>query len=96
MPDSKGGIHDLEGPTIYQIRIRGRLDQQWADWFDGMAITPAEDGDTLLTGPAEDQAALLGLIRKVRDLGIPLISVQPVLPGQATRHGNNGIDQLDA
>ena len=95
MSDSKEGIHDAEGLTIYQIRIRGHLDQQWADWFDGMAITPADCGDTLLTGPAEDQAALLGLIRKVRDLGIPLVSVQPVLPGQAAQHDNNGIDQLD-
>lgn len=91
MSDSDKGIHDPDRPTVYQIRIRGRLDQRWADWFDGMAVTPAEDGDTLLTGPAEDQAALLGLIRKVRDLGIPLVSVQPVVPGskEASVNGQN-------
>ena len=82
MPDSDKGNREREGPTVYQIRIRGRFDQQWADWFDGMAVTPAEDNDTLLTGPAEDQAALLGLIRKVRDLGVPLVSVVPIEPDQ--------------
>ena len=95
MSETNKRIHDPDGPTIYQIRIRGHLDQQWADWFDGMAVTTAEDGDTLLTGPAEDQAALLGLIRKVRDLGIPLVSVQPFLPRQADIQTNNGNDQLD-
>ena len=60
---------------IYQIRIKGLLDRQWTDWFDGMTISPTEDGDTLLTGPIEDQAALHGLLRKVRDLGMPLLSV---------------------
>ena len=95
MSDINGGIHDAEGLTIYQIRIRGHLDQQWADWFDGMAITPADGGDTLLTGPAEDQAALLGLIRKIRDLGLPLVSVQPVEPSQADKHIHNGNDQRD-
>jgi len=95
MSDKGKGIHDPDRPTIYQIRIRGRLDQQWADWFDGMAITSEEDGDTLLTGPAEDQAALLGLIRRVRDLGIPLVSVQPVEPSQADKHIHNGNDQRD-
>jgi len=73
--------------TVYQIRVRGQLDLRWADWFDGMAITPAGDGDTLLTGPVEDQAALLGLIRKVRDLGIPLVSVQSVEPDRADDKG---------
>lgn len=67
---------------VYQIKIKGRLDRRWAEWFDGMTITSAQDGNTLLTGPAQDQAALLGLIRKVRDLGIPLISVQPFEAGR--------------
>jgi hypothetical protein len=67
---------------IYQIRIKGLLDRQWTDWFEGMAISPTEDGDTLLTGPVEDQAALHGLLKKVRDLGMPLISVSPVEPDQ--------------
>jgi hypothetical protein len=63
---------------IYQIRIKGLLDRQWTDWFGGMTISPMEDGDTLLTGPVEDQAALHGLLRKVRDLGMPLVSVGPI------------------
>jgi len=60
---------------VYQIRVKGHLGPQWADWFEGLAITLDEEGDTLLTGPIVDQAALHGLIRKVRDLGIPLVSV---------------------
>ena len=67
---------------IYQIRIKGQLDSQWMDWFGGLTITLEENGDTLLTGPVLDQAALYGLLRKVRDLGMPLISVSPVEPGQ--------------
>ena len=69
-------------PSAFQIRIRGHLDRQWTDWFDGMAITLEEDGDTLLTGPVADQAALHGLLKKVRDLGMTLVSVNPVLPGR--------------
>ena len=64
----------------YQIRIKGHLDEQWADWFGGLTITLEEDGDTLLTGPLVDQAALFGLLRKVSDLGMPLLSVNPVKP----------------
>ena len=62
-------------PTIYQIRIKGHLGHEWTDWFGGMAITPEDNGDTLLTGAVVDQAALFGLLRKVRDLGMPLLSV---------------------
>jgi hypothetical protein len=62
---------------IYQIRIKGFLDRQWTDWFGGMTVSPTEDGDTLLTGPVEDQAALHGLLKKVRDLGMSLVSVGP-------------------
>jgi hypothetical protein len=60
---------------IYQIRIEGHLGQQWTDWFDGLSITPGEDSTTLLTGPVIDQSALHGLLKKVRDLGAPLVSV---------------------
>jgi len=69
-------------PVIYQIRIKGHLDRRWADWFEGMTITPEEGGETLLTGSVVDQAALHGLLRKVRDLGIPLISVTSVQTDQ--------------
>ncbi|HSB00058.1 MAG TPA: hypothetical protein VLE49_05370, partial [Anaerolineales bacterium] len=66
---------DQVPPVIYQIRIKGHLDRQWAHWFEGLTITLEEDGNTLLTGPVADQAALHGLIKKVRDLGMPLVSV---------------------
>ena len=70
-------------PGLYEIRIKGHLDDRWADWFEGLTITLEDNGDTLLTGPVVDQAALHGLLRKVRDLGIPLLSVNRVEPGQA-------------
>jgi hypothetical protein len=70
-------------PMIYQIRIKGHLDSQWTDWFEGLTITQEENGETLLTGPVVDDAALHGLLKKVRDLGMPLLSVNRVEPGQA-------------
>ena len=69
---------DSARPMIYQIRIKGQLDSQWTDWFGGLTITLGEDGDTLLTGPVVDQAALYGLLKKVRDLGLPLLAVNRV------------------
>ncbi|MBK8900771.1 MAG: hypothetical protein IPM53_06305 [Anaerolineaceae bacterium] len=66
---------DPHEPSIYEIRIRGHLGYQWADWFEGLTITLEDNGDTLLTGPVLDQAALHGLLRKVRDLGTPLLAV---------------------
>ena len=71
-----------QGMTIYQIRVEGHLNLQWTDWFGGLAITLEEGGDTLLTGPVVDQAALYGLLKKVRDLGMPLVSVFRVGSGQ--------------
>jgi len=70
-------------PLIYQIRIKGHLSREWTDWFEGLSITLEENGDTFLTGPVIDQAALYGLLKKVRDLGMPLVSVSLVEPGQA-------------
>ena len=69
---------DPSQPVVYQIRIKGQLDSQWTDWFEDLAITLEDNGDTLLTGPVVDQAALHGLLKKVRDLGMPLLSVDPV------------------
>jgi len=62
-------------PTIYQIRIKGHLDSQWTEWFESLTITLEANGDTLITGPVIDQSALHGLLKKIRDLGMPLISV---------------------
>lgn len=65
-------------PMVYQIRIKGHLGIQWTDWFGGLTIILEDNGDTLLTGPVVDQAALHGLLKKVRDLGMPLISINRV------------------
>jgi hypothetical protein len=70
-------------PMIYQIRIKGQLGRHWTDWFEGLTITLEDNGETLLTGSVVDQAALHGLIKKVRDLGMPLLSVVGVKPDQA-------------
>lgn len=76
---------------VYQIRLQGHLDGKWVGWFDGLTITLEEDGCTLLTGPITDQAALYGLFRKVRDLGILLLSVNSIEPGsQDTSEINSG------
>jgi hypothetical protein len=62
-------------PIVYQIRVRGVLDPQWSDWFDEMTVTPQADGETLLAGPVRDQCALHGILQKIRDLGLPLLSL---------------------
>lgn len=75
---------DGDKPQVYQIRIAGQLGREWTDWFGGMTITCRDNGDTLLTGPLPDQAALFGVLKQVRDLGMPLLSVHRVnhhLPG---------------
>jgi len=69
--------------VVYQIRLKSHLGREWTDWFEGLTITKEDNGDTLLTGPLVDQAALYGLLKKMRDLGTPLLSVNPVEPGQA-------------
>jgi hypothetical protein len=67
---------------VYQIRIKGHLGREWTDWFGGLTITREENGETLLSGPIADQAALHGVLRKVRDLGMPLLSVKCVKPDE--------------
>jgi hypothetical protein len=83
MPNRLNPTTDPSQPTLYQIRIKGHLGPQWTDWFEGLTITLEKDGDTLLAGPVIDQAALHGLLKKVRDLGMPLVSVSPLEHGQA-------------
>ena len=78
MSETPASTEDYDQPGFTEIRIKGHLDQRWADWFDGLTITLEENGDTLLTGQGVDQAALHGLLRKVRDLGLPLVSVNRV------------------
>jgi len=68
---------------VYEIRLKGHLDNRWAGRFDGLTITLADNGETLLTGPVVDQAALHGLLRTIRDLGLPLLSVSQVESKQA-------------
>ena len=83
--------NELDRPMVYQIRVKGHLGPRWADWFGGMTITLEDEGETLLTGPVADQAALHGLLRKVRDLGMPLISAIRVEPSsRRTRPTTNG------
>ena len=62
-------------PTLYEIRIKGHLDHRWGEWFEGLSFTHDSDGTTILAGPVVDQAALHGLLRKVRDLAVTLVSV---------------------
>ena len=79
----------------YQIKIEGHLGRQWTDWFEGLTITLEDNGETLLTGPVIDQAALYGLLKKVRDLGLPLISVNRVDPLQAKALETNQTHQKE-
>ena len=80
---------EQDSPRVYQIRIEGHLGSQWTDWFGGLTVTLEDNGNTLLTGPVIDQAALHGLLKKVRDLGMPLVSVIPVEPGSANLNTEN-------
>jgi hypothetical protein len=83
MTNTRGPNTDPGGPLVYQIRIKGHLGRHWAAWFEGLTVTALDNGETLLTGPVVDQAALHGVLRKVRDVGLPLLSVVCVGPGQA-------------
>ena len=83
MSNESNSSYEKAEPLIYQIRIKGHLDRKWADWFSGLSITSEASGETLLTGPVLDQAMLHGLLRKVRDVGLPLVAVMAVETEQA-------------
>ncbi|MGH8969651.1 MAG: hypothetical protein ACRDV1_06840 [Actinomycetes bacterium] len=80
MSDTHASTGSRREPEHYEIRLAGHLDQRWAEWFDGLTLTHQSDGTTVLHGPVVDQAALHGLLQKVRDLGLPLASVAQVAP----------------
>ena len=82
MTNKPNPITDPGQPILYEIRIKGHLSDEWTDWFEGMTITLEEGGDTRLTGRVVDQAALFGLLKKVRDLGLQLVSINCVQPGK--------------
>ena len=83
MSETETATSAYDEPGLYEMRIKGHLDNQWTDWFDGLTITREENGETRLTGHGIDQAALHGLLRKVRDLGLPLIAVMRIEPKPA-------------
>lgn len=85
---------DQHEPGRYEIRVKGHLDARWADRFEGLSFTHESDGTTILSGPVVDQAALHGLLRKVRDLGLPLVGVSPIKPSSADTSDAEG--QRDA
>jgi len=98
MSETHASTEDHDEPGLYEIRLKGHLDARWADWFGGLTITLEDNGDTLLTGSVIDQAALHGLLKKVRDLGVPLLSVICVDPGPSTTlplRGLRGAGQAD-
>src|SRR5436305_12075882 len=80
----KKGIEQMQDePALYQIRLKGHLSPQWATYFDGFTLTNGENGEALLTGVITDQAALHGVLAKIRDLGLPLLSVNNITYGRA-------------
>lgn len=83
MTDDPKNSFDLNQPTVYHIRLKGYLSQARMNWFEGLTITLEADGNTLLQGLVVDQSALHGLLKKIRDLGMPLISVISIAPNQA-------------
>ena len=85
--DSSGGTHgqavERDGPQQYEIRCAGHLDPRWAAWFDGLSLSNQRDGTTTISGPVVDQAALYGLLSRLRDVGVALVSVKPIHPAPA-------------
>ena len=90
MAERRSQRTDPVWPAVYQIRIEGHLGPAWTGWFDGLSIALEDDGDTLLTGAVVDQAALHGLLKKVRDLGVPLVSVNRLETCPAPRPTEEG------
>lgn len=80
MSEQHTSTGDGHEPGPYEIRLQGHLDARWAAWFDGLSLTHESDGTTIIRGPVVDQAALHGLLTKVRDLGLPLIAVIQIDP----------------
>ncbi|MEO8393684.1 MAG: hypothetical protein ABI700_11900 [Chloroflexota bacterium] len=85
MSTTPASTEDHHEPGRYEIRIKGHLDKRWADWFEGLTLTLEDNGETCLSGQVVDQAALHGLLRKVRDLGMPLVSVNRIEPGNTNK-----------
>jgi hypothetical protein len=84
MSEPHAATDDPQKPGWYEIRLQGRLEARWAAWFDGLSLSHESDGTTVIRGPVGDQAALHGLLTKVRDLGLPLIAVTQVDPTSET------------
>ncbi len=82
MSEKHTSLPETGQPRRYAIRVKGHLDQRWADWFDGLTLTRESAGTTLLEGPLADQAALHGVLTRIRDLGLPIVSVQSILPDE--------------
>ena len=93
MSETHISTEDYHEPGRYEIRLKGHLDNRWADQFEDMSFTHASDGTTIIAGPLVDQAALYGVLRKVRDLGLPLLSVVQLDPKPA--NGSDGNANTD-
>ena len=78
------------GIPQYEIRVKGRLGSRWAAWFDGLSLSTEDDGTTVISGPVVDQAALHGLLQKLRDVGIPLVALIQLAPDAATQDTDEG------
>jgi hypothetical protein len=85
-PSTRHSTSDRVSAQHYEIRVSGHLGSRWSAWFDGMTLTPDNDGTSVISGFVVDQAALHGLLQKLRDLGIPLISLTPLAPETAAEH----------
>ena len=91
MTDEQKSNPDADQRTVYQIRIKGHLGSQWTNWFEGLTVTLEEEGSTLLSGPVVDQSALHGILKKIRDLGMPLLSVNSVETGTQDTSDNKQV-----